>query len=1310
MYMSMRGTPRRARSAITIDLREFGWDRALIATMRHSTLPWLDGCVPVVSLDATPLAEVAEFGPRDRLSLVAQFSAHQGLLHFAGFSDAELDPGEWAVVRKRGNDCRLVRTAARTTADEAPALTVIQQFAEAVAAPPLDSLRQSWGRAESVYIEAEARLRGDAAADLQWMRRSALGAIAAPGSDALREMLRSSVGRFRASDAIDSIRSAAALGGEQIIAIGPGASPLQRYSALPALAPITGAIERLGESEIVERVVEAASRKHLIFFVTNRDSFDASSARVVEMLAATDAGIWIVDDGNEADLPHSRFFVVAPFLAARRDIEERIAALTVTDARAWFEHFVESESFARFLDTGTMPEEERASSVSSLREPARSCIAALALLGTRIRVDVASAFFQQLMFGGVAGELAIEGITSIEDGHIVFSSDAIRVAAENLIPSSSRPMLSRVAAGVMAGTAGNLAGAAALLIEAGDPRAAAELLEQVTFASDKHLLLLQSIPRQALTPKLAQTLASALMERGRYRDARDIVLLLTEDVRELFLARIERRVGDYTPARSRLERITNRTFDHDALRIELLHLESRYDDMRDALAACTPPQGEEERARLAYLRALHAHETGEQIDPEDDAELPADHYFTSRLATYRAASRQDFDDAAGHAAKSFARARDAAERIDAALDRVYILFTAGAWQEAREEALRTLALVEETQGDPAAGGILFILAYLAADDGQWAHAAQHIHRLRNFFRGTSDGRRLLETELLSAHLDFSRGRFSDAMRSAQFIAESNFTAQMREAAALILDEIDWMERRDTPLRSSGTSGNVELTRRHEMLRVRRSGGHVDLSGATTRSQRLQLLRDAIGRGRSEEATRIAAEMGVELPVGEGNASSLELRMLRDAALREFPFGPRDFVPTPWRFATRNRLGQWHEIGSLPPAHAAELDRVLAAAETDWIICSDRELLFVDGISRWCAESREALAAIFRTRAGHHRMQRVIEQNENVTVAKSEAIDGILGDSPAMRELGSLITRVSRRDVPACITGESGTGKELVARAIHRYSPRRGKTFTAVNCAALPENLIESELFGCVRGAFTGADRDRAGLIETSEGGTLFLDEIGEMPLVAQAKLLRFLQEGEFRRVGDTVNRAADVRIVSATNRKLEAAVEEGRFREDLYYRIGGVEIVLPPLRDRTTDVPMLAAHFLAKEQEKSRGGPTRLTADAESVFLAYRWPGNVRELQNTIRAAHALAGDAAAIDVEHLPERMRSAVARGGAGTSSYQDAVTRFRRDLIEKSLLQANGNQNRAAASLSMSRQALAYQIRELGILVRPHVVTER
>ncbi|MEA2162671.1 MAG: two-component system, NtrC family, response regulator AtoC [Thermoanaerobaculia bacterium] len=1305
----MRGSARRARSAVAIDLRELGWDRALIATLRHSTLPWLDECVPVVSLDASPLTEAAEFGPRDRLSLVAQFAAHQALLHFAGFSDAELDPGEWAVVRKRGHDCRLVRTGARAAADEAPALTVIQQFAETVGVPPLDSLRQSWGRAESVYLEAEARLRGDAAADLRWLRSSAWGAVASPGPDALREMLQSGPGRFRLSDGIDSIRAAAALGSEQVIEIGPGASPLERYSAIRALTTVTGTLERCSESEIVEKVVEAASRNPLIFSVTNQESYDAASRRVVEMLAATETGVWIVDDGDEPELPRSRFFVVAPSLAARREVDERISALGADEGRSWLAGFVESDAFLRFLDTSVLPEAEHGPVLNTLREPARSYIAALALLGSRIRLDVAAAFFRQLMFGGVTDELAIDGITSLDDGHLVFASDAIRVAAKKLIPASSRPTLSRVAADVIAETAGDLPAAAALLLDAGDARAAATLLDRASFANGKDLLLLQSLPRAALTPKLAQTLASALIDHGRYRDARDVVSMLTGDARELLLARIERRTGDYASALARLERVEKRTFDRDVLRAELLHLQSRYDEMRIALASCAATTGEE-RARLAILRKLLAHETRTSADPENDAEIPADHYFAARLATHCAAARLDFDDAASHAAASFHRARDAAERIDAALDHVYIHFTAGAWPEARQEALRALALVEETQGDRAAGGILFILAYLAADDGQWAQAAQNIHRLRHFFKGTGDDRRLLEIELLAAHLDFSRGRFSDAMRAAQIIADSDLNVQMREAANLILDEIDWMEGRETPLRAHGTSGNVELTRRWETMRTRRAGGRVDFSNAATRSQRLQRFRDALGHGRSDEAARLAAEMGVELPVAEGSASTLELKMLREAALRPFPFGVRDFVPTNWRFATRNRLGQWHEIGSLPPSSGAELDRVLVSGETDWIACSDREVLFVDDISRWTAESREALAALFRTRAEHHRLQRVIEQNESVSVAKSEAIEGIIGDSPSMRELGTLITRLSRRDVPVCILGESGTGKELVARAIHRHSPRRGKTFTAVNCAALPENLIESELFGCVRGAFTGADRDRAGLIETSEGGTLFLDEIGEMPLAAQAKLLRFLQEGEFRRVGDTVNRTADVRIVSATNRKLEAAVEEGRFREDLYYRIGGVEIVLPPLRDRATDIPMLAAHFLAKEREKSRGGAAKLTPDAESVFLSYRWPGNVRELQNTIRAAHALAGEGTAIDVEHLPERMRSAVVRTSSGVSSYQDAVTRFRRDLIEKSLVQANGNQNRAASALNMSRQALAYQIRELGILVRPHVVTER
>jgi len=443
------------------------------------------------------------------------------------------------------------------------------------------------------------------------------------------------------------------------------------------------------------------------------------------------------------------------------------------------------------------------------------------------------------------------------------------------------------------------------------------------------------------------------------------------------------------------------------------------------------------------------------------------------------------------------------------------------------------------------------------------------------------------------------------------------------------------------------------------------------------------------------AERLARELGIEIEIP--SAASSELHVLRAAASREFPFGPHDLGAVRWRFATRNRLGHWSEIGSLPPF--ADFESALQMP--DWIECSERELLYIDGLSRWPAESRDAIAALFHTRADNHRLHRLLEQEE-APQARATSVEGVIGDSPAMHAVYSTITRVAKRDVAVCVLGESGTGKELAARAIHRHSSRRQKTFTAVNCAALPENLIESELFGHVRGAFTGADRDRAGLIETTDGGTLFLDEIGEMPLTAQAKLLRFLQEGEFRRVGDTVNRTADVRIVSATNRKLDAAVEEGRFREDLYYRIRGVEVALPPLRERGNDIAQLASHFLAAEREKHRGGASSFAPDVEAILSSYAWPGNVRELQNTIRAAHALAGDARAIDVEHLPERLRQvSTRRGPAG--SYQESVARFRRELIEKSLAAAGGNQNQAAALLRMSRQALAYQIRELGIMVR-------
>jgi two-component system NtrC family response regulator len=1048
-----------------------------------------------------------------------------------------------------------------------------------------------------------------------------------------------------------------------------GSSPLERFSALRSVLTDLS----LSAAAAAERILAATSSATPVFVVADEEAFDEGSRNVVEILASAHHGTWLFPHDGEP-LPGSRWFVVSPRLAGRRALEGRVAS------RAWLEEFVASPQFGGYLAHGDVP--PASAPLPMLTEPVRSYIGALALLGTRIPIPLATSFLAEFLFRAPLAELAVAGVAAIDGDCFTFVSDALREEAARLVPATSRGAICRVAASRAEGVQ-----AALLWIEAGDVARATAVLEATQWSGPEEIVAaLRRLPPSMLTPVLAQRYAHALIDCGRYRDARDLVV-----GDELVLARAERRTGDYGPALARLERMERRPFDAGLLRGEILRLLDRHSDAAAALSDCEPATGEEE-IRLAYERAVLAFEARNEVD----ATWLRPHYLASRFSTYVALARGEYAEAARLARESHEQARCTTERIDASLDQLFAVFSSGAWDEARAVAVEALQEVEETQGDRAAGGILFTLAYLAADNGQWAHAAQRVTRLKHYYSGTNDEVRLAELQLLHSHLDFCRGRFADARRSAEALFTTRRTHdQIREAAALILDEIDWIEGVRGPLRSTGRSGNAELTRRHRRIAARDATQIEE-----TIAGELFAFRRACGAGDQATAQEIANRFDLFFEPAPAPEES-ELRVLRAAALRDFPFAAADF-DRPWCFATRNRLGQWHSIGSRQVS-ADVLDELSDDSAHDWISCSERELLFIEGSSAWSSEGREAVAALFRTRADNQRLRRVLEQEEQAQPPRSGigAIEGIVGESAAMREIDALISRIARRDVPVCILGESGTGKELVARAIHRLSQRRPKPFTAVNCAALPENLIESELFGHVRGAFTGADRDRAGLIETTDGGTLFLDEIGEMPLTAQAKLLRFLQEGEFRRVGDTVNRSADVRIVSATNRKLEAAVEEGRFRDDLYYRVRGVEALLPPLRERGGDVVLLASHFLAAERGKHRSGPVSLAPDVEAIFGAYAWPGNVRELQNTIRAAHAMAGDSKTIELEHLPERLRNvAPARVAAG--SYQDAVTRFKRDLIERSLLQVQGNQNRAAAMLKISRQALAYQIRELGIMV--------
>jgi transcriptional regulator with GAF, ATPase, and Fis domain len=306
---------------------------------------------------------------------------------------------------------------------------------------------------------------------------------------------------------------------------------------------------------------------------------------------------------------------------------------------------------------------------------------------------------------------------------------------------------------------------------------------------------------------------------------------------------------------------------------------------------------------------------------------------------------------------------------------------------------------------------------------------------------------------------------------------------------------------------------------------------------------------------------------------------------------------------------------------------------------------------------------------------------------------------MVGESPRIRSVYELIRRVACTDATVLIEGESGTGKELVARAIHNSSLRAGGPFVAINCAAITESLLESELFGHEKGAFTGATSQKKGKLEVANGGTLFLDEIGEFALALQAKLLRVLQEREFERIGATRPLKVDIRLIAATNRTLLKAVEEGTFRRDLYYRLNVVTVTLPPLRDRVEDIPLLADHFVAKVSRRCRVRPKPLSPEARACLISYDWPGNVRELEHAIERAMVL-GAAESILPEDLPEEIFEANPAAPAASSKYQNVIKQQKRQLIEKSLQQCQGNYIEAAKMLGLHPNSLLRLIRNLDL----------
>jgi len=313
---------------------------------------------------------------------------------------------------------------------------------------------------------------------------------------------------------------------------------------------------------------------------------------------------------------------------------------------------------------------------------------------------------------------------------------------------------------------------------------------------------------------------------------------------------------------------------------------------------------------------------------------------------------------------------------------------------------------------------------------------------------------------------------------------------------------------------------------------------------------------------------------------------------------------------------------------------------------------------------------------------------------------------IVGRSDAMQAVFKLIETVAPTNSTILVTGESGTGKELVARAIHFNSLRRDRPFVAVNCGALPEQLLESELFGHMRGAFTGAAANKKGLVETADRGTIFLDEIGEMSPMMQVKVLRVLQERKFRRVGGTEELEANIRVITATNRDLTKMVADGTFREDLFYRINVIQIELPPLRERTEDISLLAEHFLEKFCQLMGKDISSIAHDTLARLEQHDWPGNIRELENVIERAVALESSAAILP-ESLPETLRGLSPRNSKAASALPDGgfdleahVENVERDYIAQALKRAGGKQSKAAELLGMSFRSFRYYVKKYNL----------
>jgi len=830
--------------------------------------------------------------------------------------------------------------------------------------------------------------------------------------------------------------------------------------------------------------------------------------------------------------------------------------------------------------------------------------------------------------------------------------------------------------------------------------------------------------------------AEALYALGRYERARSVLQGARSVAARLLRARCQEKLGELRAARATLDRLAATALSGPAtveaaeLAVKLLANQGRPDAVRDWVARALAAGRGRWQLRARLLAALAAWDEGDAgaMDrhlqaaavARDDPDLAWRWHHARGLRSHLA---RDGDGVVTHVATALrqARRRLPRERVgrlwnELALGRVLIDDLAGA-ERACRHALRRL---QECDGTSATTLVLPNLAEVRLRRGRLAGVGSILEVSMRENRRADNVRGLLADLELWARYELAQGRTAAAL--ARCVEARELVARRPAAGDLELVRVleararGWQGQADAASAALGDGIPAALAE------LEPEEGPALLALAGRRQQASELahgtpwapLWRSLAAGRSpsaaiwDELSSLAPYRAARLIfdcelVQPGMVPSLRVRQAADTLRRcgAEPMAERleGRSLSAWRAVERYLQrrtaasgGAWAALLAGAGYDDVRLVREDDAGRRRVLVAGpggEETLTADDGGGRLVLS---AAAVDSRLRALFALIRRDLPAAPG-RLPPPPATGGMIGASAALRTAVERLGKLAKAELPLLILGESGTGKELAARYVHRSSARAGGPFLAVNCAALSESLITSDLFGHVRGAFTGADRDRPGVFEAARGGTVFLDEIGDLPPPVQGMLLRVLQEGEIRRLGESHPRGVDVRVVTATHRDLERMVAEGTFRQDLYFRLKVAMVRLPPLRDRDGDVLLLANHFV----ERVAGSRLRLSRAAREQLSSHPWPGNVRELKNVLEVAAALAGEG-----EITPEHLDLPHAGSAAGSeATYHAQLEAFRRQLIDRALRSTGGNRAAAARQLGLSRQALSYMVRQLGLI---------